>query len=233
MKNLCVIVIFVLLIPCTANGQEHFIAGDILYGTFNMRSLKNLQQEFLDHSDLPYVVISEFPSYIGFSFLLGYPISKRCAIGPRFQFISTGGRLDYGDYSGHIRQDQLLKGLSLGVYFQYLLEQSEVWPVYFTFTAGCMYTDLKFISEAVVGTSSVTDKVNFYSINYTFNPSVLVKRKLNNHFMGGISVGYEFQMHNKLKPDGNNKAYLQDNKGNLVKAAWDGLRLSAGITYTW
>jgi hypothetical protein len=223
-----VLTIFLILSSQIAQCQFQELSIEIVYSTFSMNSIKSLQKQIKDQSNFPFKIVNDFPAYFGYNFNVDYHFKERWSIGPRIQYISTGGRLYYGDYSGFVRQDQLFRGYGLAITAKYRSNNSSEWPFYWTFSGGGLYSDLRMKGEASVGTSSVKDETDFYSVNYIFQPGFQVNRKLNNSFKVFISIGYELQIHGKLKIS---NGYLQDYYQNKVTAEWDGLRIGAGLSF--
>lgn len=235
MKQSILLIVFN-LVSLIAISQGKFIAGDVMFGTFSMGSMKDLQNYLLEQSrsnrDLPYQIVSAFPAYFGFSYLAANPIDDKWSVGPRLQFFSTGGRFDYGDYSGHIRQDQLLRSYGLGAYIQRQLGRDEDKSFYFTSTLGVTVSHLILVSEVVaVGSQSEKERVGYFSLNYTLNPGLAFKRKISERFFLQGSAGFEISVHNKLRYSNNLKVVMQDYKDNEYNVAWDGLRLAIGTSY--
>jgi hypothetical protein len=213
-----------------AQGQN-FVSGEVMIGSFNMKTLKNLQDEIRTYNNLPLVTVSSFPAFVGYSATYGFRVSDRIALGPMVQFISTGSRLDYRDYSGSATIDQLAKCVTLATYFQLKMNESTTIPAYFTVHTGAAYTRLDIKSRLAVGQQNEDDSNGFYSFNYSLRPGFCLKRKIKGIMLQG-SIGYEFQVHGKLRSNENHDAWLvtaNDNKE--VTAQWDGLRVGIGVTY--
>jgi len=218
-----------------ASAQSRFIAADVMFGTFSMHSMKDLQHYIVEQSrsnyNLPYAIVSSFPAYLGFSYLAAYPLSDKWSMGPRLQFYSTGGRIDYGDYSGYIRQDQLLRGYNLGAYIQGRLTPAEETAFYFTSTLGVTVSHLILVSEVAVGSQSEKEQVGYFSLNYSIGPGLTFKRKISERFFLQGSAGFEVSIRNKLRYSNNLKLIMQDYRERPYNVAWDGLRLGIGTSY--
>jgi hypothetical protein len=217
-----------------AFSQKWNVAGEIFYGTFKMKSMKDYQQSVVDGSDrFKYKIVDNFPAYVGYNFIAGYNVSPRTTLGVRVQYTSTGGRLAYGDYSGERTIDHLLHGYSLGLNSTYRLANRRNWEFYLSGTAGVMRTSLTNVySSYVYDQPSSPYEYRFRSYNYFFNPAIAVKRRFNDHLGLCASLGYEFQIHRTLRSTINDEWYLKttDGKDDVV-AEWDGLRISIGISY--
>lgn len=233
MRKVAISMIIVLL-PAIAFAQKWSVAGEIFYGTFKMKSIKDYQHGIVVWpAPDEFKVVDNFPAYIGYNFLAGYNVSPRLSLGIRLQYTSTGGRVAYGDYSGELIVDQLLHGYSAGINSTYRLTNPSDWDVYMSFTAGAMRTSLTNVySFHLFDQSPSIYEYRFRSYNYFFNPAITVKRRFNDHLGFYASLGYEFQIHRTLRSSINDEWYLKtmDGKDDVV-AEWDGLRIGIGISY--
>ena len=191
------ILTMLLVFPLIAHAQKWNISGEIFYGTFKMNSMKDLQEDmtlWYKNNNNPSKIVNNFPAYVGYNVLAGYSVSPRVDLGGRFQYTSTGGRIDYGDYSGQVRYDNLLRSNSIGIFTTIRLANSPRWPVYFSFATGAARTSLKIVNYFRLLDNSSSYRLSYRSINYFFNPAFNFNRKLNDHFRMYVSTGYEFQI---------------------------------------
>ena len=226
--------LLIALLPVIVFAQKWNVAGEIFYGTFKMKSMKDYQQSIVDGSDqFKFKIVDNFPAYVGYNFMAGYNVSPRTSLGVRIQYTSTGGRVAYGDYSGERTIDHLLHGYGLGLNSTYRLTNPGDWEFYLSGTAGVMRTSLTNVySSYLYDQPSSPYEYRFRSYNYFFNPAIKVNRRFNDHFGFYASLGYEFQIHRALRSSINDEWYLKtmDGKDDVV-AEWDGLRISIGISY--
>jgi hypothetical protein len=207
-------------VPLGTDAQKWNVSPAIFYGTFKMSSMKDLQENMARWSSFPAKVVDDFPGNIGYSFQAGYSVSKRVEVGLRYQFTSTGGRVDYGDYSGEFGYDYLLRSNSLGIFTNVRLNNSTQWPICFSFAAGEVRTDLEIISYFRLFDNSSSESYSESSTNYFFNPAINFNRQLSEHFRMYVGAGYEFQIHGNLL-------------GDDITAEWDGVRMSLGMNYVF
>jgi hypothetical protein len=223
----------IVFLPVIVTAQRWNVSGEVFYGTFKMKSMKEYQHG-VRMSQAPYEfrTVDKFPAYAGYNLLAGYNISPRMSLGVRLQYTSTGGRVAYGDYSGKVSYDQLLHGYSIGLNSTYRLTKPSIWQAYFSFTAGAMRTSLHNVHNYQVLNITSGHTSYLRSYNYFFNPAVMLRRKLSNHFMVYANLGYEFQIHRAVRASNNKKQYLKTSNGRKdVIAEWDGIRTGAGISY--
>jgi hypothetical protein len=219
MRGLTILTIL-FLIPLATDAQKWNVSPAFFYGTFNMSSMKDLQENMARWNSFPAKVVDDFPGNIGYSFQAGYSVSKRVEIGLRYQFTSTGGRVDYGDYSGEFGYDYLLKSNSVGIFTTIRLNSSTQWPICISFAAGEVRSQLEIISYFRLFDDSISESYSESSTNYFFNPAFNFNRRLSDHFRVYLGAGYEFQIHGDLL-------------GDDITAEWDGVRVSLGMNYAF
>jgi hypothetical protein len=200
------------------NAQRFNVSAGMFYGTFDMTSMKDFQDDFTHLGSHEGKIVDNFPGYFGYNAQAGYSLSRRCDIGLRYQYTSTGGRMSYGDYSGEYRMDNLLNANSYGIFTTIRLNKSMQWPIQFTFATGMVKTNAETIYYFRLVDTESSETFYSHSTNYYFNPAFNVNRRLTNHFLAYASAGYEFQIHGDLI-------------GKRATAEWDGVRLGFGITY--
>jgi hypothetical protein len=221
------------LLPILVTAQKWSVSGEVFYGTFKMKTMKDFQKEIqANEPAYGFRVVTKFPGYAGYNFLAGYSISSRTSLGVRLQYVSTGGRVDYGDYSGQRTYDQLLHAYSLGINATCLLTELANWQVNFSFTTGAMQTSLENVYRYQQGDVNSASSSEWRSTNYFFNPAFTLNKRFSNHLMLYVSVGYEFQIAPALRSSEDQQQYLKASGGAKdVTAEWDGARIGAGITY--
>ena len=115
MKKL-IIVLFIFSLTHNVLSADYDFRLKIGYISFNMKHLKDLQKEILDglHWDgIDAKAFDNFPSTL--SYQIQYlKKTKGSKLGFCFEFVSTGSRLDYRDYSGKYSFDQILNRYSFG-----------------------------------------------------------------------------------------------------------------------
>jgi opacity protein-like surface antigen len=228
-----IIAIVISLVPALVTAQKWNVSAEVFYGTFKMKSMKDYQNNVSAlQSPFQGRVVDDFPAYIGYNFLAGYNITPGLSLGLRLQYTSTGGRLDYGDYSGRITDDQRLHAYSLGVNTTCRLTHRTTWQTYFSFTVGAARTSLNLAHYSQRLDESYSYNMYFRSFNYFFNPALTFNRKINSHFSLYASLGVEFQIHRALRHPQDRKAYVKtSNNMQEAIAEWDGVRLGAGMSY--
>jgi hypothetical protein len=224
-------ILILFFLPVIATAQKWSVSGEIFYGTFKMKSMEEFQRSVQNwQPSYEYQIVEKFPSFVGYNLLTGYDISPRITLGVRLQYVSAGGRVDYGDYSGQITHDQLLRAFSIGINSTFRITKPSDWQGFLSITAGAMGTSLNLSTTAQISDLQSEYDSYLHSYNYFFNPAIKVSRKLS-HLMLYATCGYEFQIHRTLRLPQDDRAYLKTAEGHDVIAEWDGIRLGVGISY--
>src|SRR5438477_595073 len=139
-----VISIFIILsfLAGVTSAQQSSVVLQTGIGSYSMRSQKTFRDEFLTSSGLPMKIVDNFPIYYSFGLKGVFRINDASAVGAMLEYMSTGGRLDYKDYSGHALLDQALKATQYGVYYQFKINHSEIWQLFGTVYASAIFTTL-------------------------------------------------------------------------------------------
>src|SRR5690349_7378901 len=127
-KGLAIGVLFFVVFGSKA---QSFVRAEINYGSYSMTRMKQFQQDLINRthqSGLPLFAVNSFPAYIGYS-LSGGVTRNKITVGFSLGYNSTGGRLDYEDYSGYLIADQLMRSFSFASFFQYKLNGSDRWSL--------------------------------------------------------------------------------------------------------
>jgi hypothetical protein len=212
--------ILFLLLPLASSAQIS-ISGGVLYGTWNMASMKSIQQDVIASSQIPMKVVTEFPPYFGMSFNCMYALNQRTALGLAVDYYSTGGRVSYGDYSGYVQVDQLLSALSVGVVGRHQLNQSSSWPIVIGLQVSLVPTDAVIVIEEAIGTNVQNSSIELSTHNLGIRPTIGVKRNLPGGLFLLLQGGYEAQIHSVLRTSSGAET--------TVYAEWEGLRATMAI----
>jgi hypothetical protein len=173
-------------------------------------------------------VTEDFPAYFGYTGQIHFVPNQRMRWGIRYQYTSTGGRSDYGDYSGRMTQDMLLHASSVGISVQYpLTKPGGNWTLYGSLSAGLVFTQLETRYRYTLLNTEFYTSSNYKSLNYFGNPALQLERRMVDWISLYVSTGYEFQIHGALTAeDGAPELSYGSDK---VTAQWDGFRLAAGV----
>src|SRR5438034_902469 len=113
MIKVCPLISFLLLVNLAIAQVNVFVGGGI--GTYSMGDMKHLQQEFASEFPVQPKITSSFPAYWMYEIGATVKLDSTISIGGNISYYSTGGRIDYSDYSGGLRLDQIATSFSIGV----------------------------------------------------------------------------------------------------------------------
>ncbi|HEV8513625.1 MAG TPA: hypothetical protein VGQ59_10120 [Cyclobacteriaceae bacterium] len=220
------IVILFVFVGGSALAQDSYLVFRTGVGTYSMKTEKTFRNEFLSSVNLPLRVTDDFPPYFTFGVSAVGKISSNSAVGISFDYMSTGGRLSYKDYSGYALLDQNLIGTQYGVLFQTKVNRSQDWSLLVTFNASLIHSVLSLTDALSIGTSLQSESEKLTSNSYGLRPGIMAQKKIRRWvFQAGL--GYEFQTSEALKTS-NNKYLFSPLSRIETTADWSGVRLSIG-----
>lgn len=208
------------------NAQSGYVAVQAGVATFRMAEQKTLQQDIKRESGLPVRVVDNFPPFFTFGGTFALGVGPKVSLGISYNYMSTGGRLHYEDYSGHVSIVQLLKASEVGFLVQHRLTENQQWPLYGTLNTSLIFTREKMNNELVLGSEQLNSSYRYKSVNIGLMPGLMLERKIG-FFMLQASLGLQVNAPGQLKDaDG---AALTDASGDPVTAQWGGVRSSIGV----
>lgn len=226
--------IIVMFLVFPASGQFFEVTAKIMYGTFQMESLRNFQNDnytYMPYKDLNFTITDAFPGNFGAEIQF---LQQRETIqyGGYLSTITTGGRIFYADYSGILSVDNHLRSISGGGLFFYKLNlKDKNLQGYLGCSAGMSYVDHVFLTQLkLTGTSGIKDEIKFEAFNIMLGPIFKLNYPINQNFLITTSIGYNFNIPGKLFLKEDSEAYLI-NSGKEVKADFSGLRLGFGFGF--
>jgi hypothetical protein len=236
MNKLCVAIGFLLIIGAGTVSAQINIELQGQYCAFDMKDLKALQDNFF--SDLPVSVkkVTSFPDYFGLRGSATYVFesaTKRPELGAVFMYTSTGGRLQYKDFSGSITGDQLTNALTLGIVGKIPLIGNDKFKFGGSTVVGIDFTNLDLIYRIKIGPNSSSEQLSFKATGYSVTPSIFFKYTPKQKLYFLVDIGYKLTFDQdtfRWSEDDAAELYI-DGSGDPLKPSWDGLRAGIGIGY--
>ena len=230
MKHLFVIV--AIIFPGYGFAQLHASFSTGLAG-FGMEDMKAHQLELKRQFPVDVKIMESFPAFWFYELSLTGEITDRVRIGGAIGFMSTGGQMDYRDYSGEIECKQLTRAWTAAVRCDVLLNSNvnAKWPIYFTSKLGTAFGryDLEILSE--LNNERATDNVKFQSTNVFIEPGIMTSKRIVGPLSATLNAGFNLNViKGKQRLVDNNDLFLQDNSRNKVSLDWTGFRLAAGLS---
>ena len=228
MKNYFILLL--ILIIASVNAQESdltdfrigFTHGTGLYFQHDLKVLNNEVE-----NTLPFDVktVNNFPPW---PFTGGYAmiqIRKGFALGPAYQFHTTGSRLGQKDYSGRYYFDQILSSHALGLQGEFLLSEGSG-PVFrFLIKGGVNFSTWKLKENLVIGYNEEEDITIFKAVCPFLEPSFSFTWRLSNRLSAIICPAFHIGLGGKYHLKGNSSATTDKKPG------WNGPRISFNLEY--
>lgn len=213
----------VLLLFCCLRGSAQTFSVDYSagYATYQLDQIRALQKSMVGSYGA--MITDCFPSGIIHSGALGF-MSDRNYWGLRVAYLTTGGRLHHGDYSGFYLADMILNGYRVGPFYRYSV------PVgvpslrgYFQTESGFSKSTLRIEEKLSVYTVSDQSITSLEGWGFYFEPSVGVTYRITQGLHVSLGGGYEIDMPNSLSYSGEKTD---------LKINWSGLRVYASLIVT-
>jgi len=201
------------------------------YSSAGYKTLNELQDEFVKENSyhLENKVVDSFESMPGFH-LKTMKNKGTLSFGSYLEYSSTGGRIDYRDYSGYSTLDIILNHNAIGLIVEDQLIQN-IHPRFKQyFSLGACFDQLSFISNTKlygVGSQSTTDYLYSMGIIGATGISYDI---LNKPFLLRVQAGGQLAYSQPFHLKGNSEAQLQTEKSK-VSPDWSGFR--AALLLGW
>lgn len=229
MKSISIIIFLFLHLTVLAQEREWHIVVTTGIATYSMEDFKEIQNEFITNSGLKVQPVASFPPFLDFHSELGYSINENYTGGIRLSYTSTGGRVDYQDYSGLIRFDQLVNCIGVGTYINIRINASDQLPFSFNLATSWLRSNASFESQIKIGDIQQTEKFELFSNSLSITPSVNVKYSFKSKIFLMAYLGYELNVPGKVSLVENPDLQLINNQGDPLYIQWSGIRAGVGV----
>ena len=223
------LILFYNFISFSQNSVTFFTI--VSYNNYSMSEMAGLQNELLNdmlENNIPADITESFPAYVGFKIGFLIPVDNNdkriISLGGILQHNSTGGRIHYGDYSGEIGVDQILKVTSIGAILNYESHMSPNFDLALNFSINYMISGLSNEIYLKVGDESQNEELNFNSYSFGLEPEIIPSFNMG-IMRFGISLSYLVYFSSSLEYESFSDAYLVNNNGDKVNINWSGFRI--------
>jgi hypothetical protein len=190
---------------------------------FNMTQLKTLQNQ-LNDSGLDTKIVDNFPSYYNYQVQLVHTFPVVETVGIYFDFVSTGGRIDYEDYSGIYRRDQLVSRSSVGILCERKFYDINNFAVYAGGKVSVQFSKLKFNDLLQIFNYTNTISTEFNSNGIGIEPDLNFEYNYS-PFLFRLEFAYQFSFSGSFNNENNGKLVLRDGENTEIKPQWDGFKI--------
>jgi hypothetical protein len=220
----------VLLLASTSSAfaQHWIVSAGMNYGSYSMKSLKEVQRSVLS-SEIPLEIVESFPSRAGLEVNLLRSFGK-FSVGIGFLKYSTGGRVSYADYSGSINHDIIANNMMVSLPIEYALTRSESWELFFAMRNGVAVNTMTYRTTLKLGDATDNLQNKFKSMNFAIAPGLGARFFYKNFFLHP-EVRYESHLIKGNLVYSNDSDATLEVDGKKVQMDWDGIRLSISLGY--
>lgn len=226
------IIVFAVVI-CERTAAQHMVGVGFGYFEPKMTIMKGYQKQMQTDFPLPPRITESFPSYYYFSLRYNTLFGKRDQFqtGASIAFMSTGGRVQYSDYSGSLTADQLIKNFSVAIPVAYAIQNKRMGGIRFGTEVQVSQSELELLFDANVANVSQKESFFFSSRHLALEPFVSLFQQF-----GSLELqarfGYNVAVLNgSLFLQGNKDVFLLDNSSEKVRLDWSGVRVEFLISY--
>jgi hypothetical protein len=209
------------------------------YNSFNMTDEAGIQHELLQQlqlQNIPALATETFPAHSGMQFQLLFRIDNPSGIkyfvGPYLDIASTGGRIDYKDYSGEIKIDQLFKAYSFGITGEIKIPVADNFYLSPSLSIPIIFGSMQINSETRVGDYKDSQNYSFAATSFGLQPSIALGYDYSK-FTIGLNLSYLLCMPTSYSPESNSEAFLKNNNGEKVTIGMNGLGLGVILGYNF
>lgn len=231
MKPKCVIILLLLtLLPLSLFAQHWRFEFQTGAGSYALKDLKELQEDFLYDIPARARIVNDFPPYLYTRFSGHYEL-QRIGMGLSYGHYSTGSRIHYSDYSGEVSVKQLIRSNLLGFPFTFVMTH-EVKKTDFRLRLepGINFTKLEIRQSMRILDASDESKYVFTSASI----NIYCGLSFNYHFKLldlGTELGYAIDTGGSLYLDGDKNAKLINMAGDPIKSNLSGLRAAIVLAH--
>lgn len=225
------LLVLALLAPTFVHAQFRLWAS-AGFGMYSMNDLKEIQKGIGSSFPIQGQITDQFPgtTYYEAGFIKDSE-DRKPFYGLALLYMSTGGRVQYTDYSGSLTSDQLVSCIGFSIPFGLILNPESTFKLRLDLRPGILLNSLEVTYEASIGSQTQNDATRFRSVNFFFQPTLNVERNLGS-FTAFAGLGYHFSIvSGKVILEGNDNAYLLTPDGKQAGLNWSGVRVAVGIGY--
>lgn len=229
-----VVLLSLALFTSTASAQLFtgtYSAGvSVGYSTFSMEQLKDMQRELKRQYPVDMKILEEFPGYWNYnaSFLI---YQDERYYGWVVGHTSTGGRLYYSDYTGHIASDQIVTMTYTGATMAKTVSSNEIANILLGAQGLLYFNKLKLIEARKVYDENSLVVERFNSRCLALQGFVELQKSINK-FQLKLQAGYEVQLPGQLLYQNRKDYYMVNSSNEKVRLNAGGIRTSLGVHYT-
>lgn len=199
--------------------------------TYSMKSLKNFDQSIVatDFMGLKPSLTDNFPPYVYYHGEASYTNNKTI-YGISITHGSTGSRTTYGDYSGKIFRDNLVRYNAIGLRLGQVFVSKKNFIISANARASGIFNRLRVKERLDIAGSSIENSTRYHSLNFGLMPFFSGEYIFNKIFIS-FDIGYEYQITGRLFVNNEDKLYIVDQNNNEIYIDGRGVRAIVNLGY--
>ena len=201
------------------------------FGSYAMNSLKNYNQSLVatDFNGINPVLTDNFPPYIFYQAEAMYT-EKKIIYGLSISHGSTGSRVMYGDYSGKLIVDNLVRYNTVGVRLGEIFFSRKNFTLSANAKASGVFNKLKVIEKLDVYGSVIESSTGYHSVNFGLQP-FFSSQYTSGKLSISLNIGYEYQITGRIFVNNEHNVYVTDSNGNEIYIDGRGFRGILNLGY--
>jgi hypothetical protein len=208
-----------------AYGQRLKIEVGFGWGTYSMKDLKKLNESLLNSYPVDPAITDDFPSGHYYYTTVSYAVNQNVSLGLVCNYNSTGSRINYKDYSGELKFDNIVSCYSPGLQAEFNLSSGKHFRLSQETNISFLFTKLKIREEILGQDNQLIFNSQSFGIEPGFVLSYIFKR-----IELSTKVGYLLDTKGKNKLKSNKDIILKDiSTHEVVKNNWSGTRVSFSL----
>lgn len=225
MKNILTIILLILIYPTINLAQKTKFEVSYGIGTYSMNDLKSLNNFRLEKLPVKGKITDDFPPQPFESIKLTTQIHNRFVAGLTGSHNTTGSRVNYKDYSGEYKCDQLLTSYAPGIVIGMKLYDAII-DVSINANATYSFTKLK-IEETLM---TETTKNSFTANSLSILPEIKIAYSVK-QFELSINTGYLYDFGADFLTSNGTEIIKTSNSKQKISSNWSGYRFSLNLGY--
>ena len=215
------------LIGCGLQAQNINVLYNFRFETFNMEQLKELQLGQARLFPVTPTLLEDMPSGVFGSLSLEYELNPTITVGINPGFSSTGSRYYYEDFSGFLSNDFLVNRYDLMLSGMFKRENNWITP-FARLETGVNFSEFEIDIRSRVGDDSSQQSILFQSIAVATRFGFGAEKKVR-FLLFRLTAMYEVVIPSALKLKEDTDLQLQNARGQVIGAQWDGLKVMASV----
>ena len=219
---------FIFVSSCVAQKFTLNISSGV--GTYAMKDLKAFQKEIQKQFPFKPTITDEFPPYFFYELSSFVRPGKTLFFGFGVSYGSTGGRVQYRDYSGYLRADQQAQYLNVSIPAGVCVDVNEKLVIQFDLRPTYTMTTAELRFEQKIVDTYEGEHLKFNAEAIALQPGLLLMRNFKRLGIHAQASYYATFYNGKMYLKENQELFLINDNDKPIHTNWDGVRVSLGLS---